>query len=254
MDFIDSVVPRGGTYCVVGIKNKKLTLQEFATSLEDTKQLIAKSVKQGNNTYFGLASFKDNSSRKQDNVGELKSFYIDLDCGDAGKVEQKVGYLNKEDAFEALTKFVTETGLPQPTIVDSGGGWHAYWILDNALSREKWQPIATRFKTLCQRSNLFIDPAVTDDSARVLRVPSTMNVSRSVTAKLLDDTYNVIALSQFETPLREACDAVGVVDSMVPEFLRGAVREMDEATKALLGNKSARFSICLLYTSDAADE
>ena len=243
MDFIDSVVPRGGTYCVVGIKNKKLTLQEFATSLEDTKQLIAKSVKQGNNTYFGLASFKDNSSRKQDNVGELKSFYIDLDCGDAGKVEQKVGYLNKEDAFEALTKFVTETGLPQPTIVDSGGGWHAYWILDNALSREKWQPIATRFKTLCQRSNLFIDPAVTDDSARVLRVPSTMNVSRSVPAKLLDDTYNVIALSQFETPLREACEAVGVVDSMVPEFLRGAVREMDEATKALLGNKSARFSI-----------
>lgn len=244
MDFIDSVVPRGGTYCVVGIKNKKLTLQSFAASLEETKQLIAKSVKQGNNTYFGLASFKDNSSRKQDNVDELKSFYIDLDCGDTDKFESKVGYLTKEDAFDALTTFVATTGLPQPTLVDSGGGWHAYWILDTAISKEKWQPIATRFKTLCQRSNLYIDPAVTDDSARVLRVPSTMNVSRGVASRLLTETYNEISLSQFETPMREACDAVGIVDSMVPDFLKGAItREMDESTKALLGNKSARFSI-----------
>ena len=76
MDFIDSVVPRGGTYCIVGIKDKKLKLQKFAQSIDEVRQLISESVKQGNNTYFGLASFKDASSRTQANTSEIKSFFL----------------------------------------------------------------------------------------------------------------------------------------------------------------------------------
>lgn len=157
MEFIDSVVPRGGTYYIVGIKNKKLTMQESADTIDKAKELIGKSVKDGCNTYFALASYKDGSSRKQNNVTELKSFFLDLDCGDQAKADKHVGYLTKEEAFSALTDFVEKTGLPQPFIVDSGGGWHAYWVLDTAIAVDKWQPIAERFKQLCTKSGLYIE-------------------------------------------------------------------------------------------------
>ena len=240
MEFIDSVVPRGGTYYVVGIKNKKLTLQKTAKTLEEVRTLISESVKSGNNTYFALGSFKDDSARKQENVLEMKSFFIDLDCGDPAKVEKKTGYDTKEEAFAALDKFISDTGLPQPFLVDSGGGWHAYWVLDTAIPVDKWQPIANKFKQLCIKSELYIDPAVTADSARVLRVPNTPNVSRNVKCAIHSEHMEILSLTQFESPLRDACTAAGL--NPIFELPKSAKFEMDEATKALLGNRAANFT------------
>jgi hypothetical protein len=240
MDFIDSVVPRGGTYCIVGIKDKKV-IQKFATTLEEAKGLIGQSVKQGLNTYFALASFKDGSARTKDNAQELKSFYLDIDCGDADKFDKKVGYLTKADAYVAVEKFVNDTGLPQPIMVDSGGGWHIYWVLDTALSKDAWEPIANQFKKLCIAKELYIDPAVPADAARVLRVPNTPNIKRNEVVKFASEVIpEPISLTQFETPLREAAKEAGV-DPMAA-FLNAPRRELDETTKALLGNKSAKFS------------
>jgi hypothetical protein len=247
MDFIDSIVPSGGTYCIVGIRDKKLRLQKFTTTIEGAKELISESVKQGNNTYYGLASFKDASGRTQANTSEIKSFFIDIDCGDEEKFEKGVGYVHKSDGYSELQKFVDDTGFPRPLIVDSGGGWHAYWVLDTAISIDVWQPLADKFKKLCQARKLFIDPAVTADSARVLRVPNTINTSYGVKAAILDpeNIPEQLALTQFVTPLLAACAEVGIKDLAVaalPDFLSGAVREMDESTKRLIGNTSTLFS------------
>lgn len=245
MDFIDSVVPRGGTYCIVGIRDKKLKLQKFAQTLEDVKQLISESVKQGNNTYFGLASFKDGSSRTQANTSEIKSFFLDIDCGDEAKFEKGVGYVHKSDGYAELQKFIDDTGLPRPIIVDSGGGWHAYWVLDTAISVDKWQPLAEKFKKLCQKRKLFIDPAVPADSARVLRVPNTINVAYGIKAQIIDpeNIPEPLALTQFATPLLAACEAVGITDeAAVPDFLQGVKRGLDESTKRLLNNTTTLFS------------
>lgn len=245
MDFIDSVVPSGGTYCVVGIKDKKLKLQKFARSIEEVRQLISESVKQGNNTYFGLASYKDDSGRKQDNTSELKSFFLDIDCGDEAKFEKGVGYIHKSEGYTELQKFIEETGLPRPLIVDSGGGWHAYWILDTAISVDTWRPLAEKFKKLCQKRKLFIDPAVPADSARVLRVPNTVNTAYGVKAQIIDpdNVPEPLALTQFTTPLLAACEEVGIKDAeAIPDFLQGAKRELDESSKRLLGNTTTLFS------------
>lgn len=247
MDFIDSVVPSGGTYCVVGIRDKKLRLQKFATNIVDTKILISESVKQGNNTYFGLASFKDDSARTQANTSEIKSFFIDIDCGDQDKFDKGVGYIHKSDGYSELHKFIDDTGFPRPIIVDSGGGWHAYWVLDTAITIDVWQPLADKFKKLCQARKLYIDPAVTADSARVLRVPNTINTTHGIKAAIVDpeNIPEQIALTQFVTPLLAACAEVGIKDTVVaalPDFLAGAVREMDDSAKRLLGNTTTLFS------------
>jgi hypothetical protein len=247
MDFIDSVVPSGGTYCVVGIRDKKLRLQKFATTIADTKALISESVKQGNNTYFGLSSFKDDSSRTKANTSEIKSFFIDIDCGDQVKFDKGIGYVHKSDGYSELHKFIDDTGLPRPIIVDSGGGWHAYWVLDTAITIDVWQPLADQFKKLCQARKLYIDPAVTADSARVLRVPNTINTTHGVKAAIVDpeNIPEQLALTQFVTPLLAACAEAGIKDTVVaalPDFLAGAIRELDESAKRLLGNTSTLFS------------
>ena len=65
--------------------------------------------------------------------------------------------------------------LGQPWLVASGGGVHAYWPFTEAMDKEEWKPVAEGFKRLCFQKQLAIDPTITGDASRVLRVPDTLN-------------------------------------------------------------------------------
>ena len=244
LEFIDSVVPIGGTYCIIGVNpTKKEPNQKFADNLEDVQKIIESIDQSTTNIYFALSSFKDNSSRKQTNVQEIKSFFLDIDISsDENKLIKKEAYADKAEALSIVRKFIDDTGLPLPAVVDSGGGWHLYWILDNAISVDKWQPIADLFKQLCIKSDLHIDPRVPADSARVLRVVGTNNTKHGVSAKFLEGVRipQPIALTQFETPLRDACAEMGISEIIRKPKIKF---EMDATTAHLAGNKSAKFSI-----------
>ena len=79
------------------------------------------------------------------------------------------------DAAVALKQFVRATGLPLPTIVNSGGGLHVYWPLTEDVPAQDWVEHARKLKALCRTHNLGADPAITADAARILRVPGTQN-------------------------------------------------------------------------------
>ena len=243
LEFIDSVVPSGGTYCIIGVNpTKKEPNQKFANNLVDVQKIIDSIDQSTTNTYFAVSSFKDNSSRKQTNVQEIKSFFLDIDIStDASKLEMKQAYADKAEALSIVRTFINETGLPLPAVVDSGGGWHLYWILDTAITVDKWQPIADLFKQLCIKSGLHIDPRVPADSARVLRVVGTNNVKYGLEANFLEGIRipNPIALTQFESPLRAACADRGISDVIRKPKVKF---EMDATTAHLAGNKSAKFS------------
>jgi hypothetical protein len=67
-------------------------------------------------------------------------------------------------------------GLAPPTLrVDSGGGLHVYWVLDEPIARKVWQSIARKFSALAKQHGLLADPARTADIASVLRIPGTWN-------------------------------------------------------------------------------
>ena len=113
----------------------------------------------------------------------LKALWLDVD----GYKD----YPSKTDALAAIYKFVKDAGLPLPTaLVDSGGGWHVYWISDRPLTTAEWGPYADGLWALVQKHGLKADP-VTTDAARVLRLPGTFNkkqvVPRPVELKLLQD-------------------------------------------------------------------
>ena len=167
IDFLATVLPTAGTYCVVGIGRGK-TIQTFYADLQEAANRAYALDDAGIDAYFALAAFTENS-RKADHARALRAFFIDLDCG-TGKP-----YADQAEASVALRKFLTATGMPDPTVVNSGGGLHAYWPFTEEIPAKQWMPAARQFKALCAEHCLSADLAVTADAARILRMPGTHN-------------------------------------------------------------------------------
>lgn len=172
-DFLSSVLPTQGTYCTVGIRNG-LVKQNFHATIDDVDAVGAGLVGSGVDAYFALATFNDSSSRKAENAAFLRAFFLDLDCG-TGKP-----YVDQAAAAQALRGFLLATQLPEPTIVNSGGGLHVYWPLTEDVPVDVWVGHAKSFKRLCTQHNLHADPQVTADCVRILRTPGTANFKNNM--------------------------------------------------------------------------
>jgi hypothetical protein len=167
-EFYEAVLPPNGPYCAVGI-NGDTVRQTFHNTIDELITRGEELTNDGLNAYFALAAFKDGSSRKAPNARELRSLFLDLDCG-ADKP-----YATQEAARAALTAFCTEQEFPEPVILSSGRGLHVYWPLTEVLDAARWKLVASGFKRFCIAAGFEIDTSVPADSARVLRMPGTLN-------------------------------------------------------------------------------
>lgn len=177
--FLDVVLPEGNHYIgyTDGTLNKAgrplIKCSVFETGLQGVT--VAKQ-KGDTDIYFALASFKQakiydeakgyqKSYRKEENVDKLKALWLDIDTKN---------YESKKACVEDIGRFLTD--LPKPTfIVDSGGGFHLYWVFEEAITQQQWVPLAQGLAALAKTKGLKADYGVTIDSARVLRLPGTRN-------------------------------------------------------------------------------
>jgi len=168
--FLQQVLGGEGRYCTfVSRSMDGDRKQEFYTSVEDVVAAGNKYDQQGYDAYFALATFGPDNSRRVANALQLKSFFLDLDCGPSKD------YPDQVTALRALQDFCKATQLPKPLLVNSGRGVHVYWILEEAINTEVWVEIASKLKKACAAHSLLADPNVTADAARVLRLPGTRN-------------------------------------------------------------------------------
>lgn len=236
IEFLQQVLGDDGYYCIVGLKkDSDKPVQKFYKTIEDAVVNAEKLRDNGYDAYYALATFEDGKSRKTANVKQLRSLYIDLDCG-PGKP-----YETQQEALAGLKEFCKKSGMPKPSLVNSGGGIHAYWTLTEPVSRETWMPLAEKLKSLCDDYDLHADPVVTADSVRILRVPGTLNYKNDV-------PRNVTLIGNAALPLEidTVKDVIGEIALTRPAYIpRG---EMDEATKAILGNYTNRFKTIMLKT------
>lgn len=222
-EFYEKALPSQGVYCVAGIKNKR-TKQKFVEDLDELAREVEAFNREGSDTYVALGSF-DGFSRRAEDAKFLRSFFVDLDVG-AGK-----GYDTKADALLAIHAFPTKVGLPDPVLVDSGGGIHAYWLFDEDVPALEWKIYAEKFKMFCIANDLHIDPVVTADVARILRCPETYNhkTTPPVKAELITDVDKIYSYS-FE----EFKEFLGVESAPVATVLAQVKKGLDEDTKAIL--------------------
>jgi hypothetical protein len=204
LDFLAVVLPSEGHgyYCAANLLRKshnftdtlaglkaatdKLTLKDDASGILNSKEAGA---------FFALATYETKNSRKVANAAYLRCIYIDIDCGGGDKC-----YDSKKEGVAALAQFLETTGLNKlgtPYMVDSGGGVHCYFPFPRDLPVAEWLPIATAFKATATRLGFKIDMTVTDDAARVLRIPESNNYKldyvRRVKMKLEGSVFDIDA-------------------------------------------------------------
>lgn len=120
--------------------------------------------RRGYNAYFGVCPRRERRGTRE-NILRAPALWADLDCKDSG---------GKRQAMERLRQALPP-GLQPSILVDSGHGYHAYWLLSTPwefTSQERRE----RFEALLRALAFLLggDPAVAD-VARLLRLPGTMN-------------------------------------------------------------------------------
>jgi len=229
--FLSTVLATEGLYCVVGLK-KGNPKQQFVGTIEEVNSLVDNLVEQGFDAYFGCAKYETDEGRTTKNAKWFKSFWLDLDCGEGKEYE------NQAIALNGLKQFCEATGLPRPTIVNSGRGIHAYWPLEEVISYNDWKPTAEALKKLCAIKKLYADVSVTADAARILRVPETLNFKNPT------EPYKVaVMLMSKAVKFGEFKEKLGV-DLLTA--MPATKRPLDEATKALMGNRISKFANIML--------
>lgn len=167
-DFLRAIWPTEGHYCIA-LKLPKGMHHQWFTSIDDAAAFAVQASARGVEVYHACASFQKRDTRKANNVHRIKALWLDIDVG-KGKP-----YIDDRTALAALLTFCTNVGYPIPTLVHSGGGWHAYWLLAEAVSVEEWLPQARALKALCAQHGLATDPSRTADAASILRPVGTNN-------------------------------------------------------------------------------
>ena len=184
LDFMAAVLPPtgNGRYCVAELSRKKE--HYYVETLDEAQAKITEWKNKSYDIYFALGTFGEKDSRVATNVQMVKCIAVDIDCNhpkdipdEKGAVKPKA-YASAKLAVQELLRFCDEVGLSdlgRPWLVASGGGVHAYWPFKEAVDKEEWKPVAEAFKRLCFQKKLAIDPTITSDASRVLRVPDTIN-------------------------------------------------------------------------------
>lgn len=231
-DLLSAVLSTEGWYCVVGLKKTGMPKQIFVQTLEEIEHHAADLLSKHYDVYFACSKYEANTTRTTDNVKDIKAFWLDIDCGE-GKP-----YASQADGIEALKQFCEELQLPKPTLVNSGRGVHVYWPLVSAVERPQWKSVAERLKQVCHERGLQADPARTADAASILRIPETKNLKAEppLSVSIICEGKPV----EFES----FRNIIGAVEE-VPEY---AGSQVNELTKALMGNKRHRFSTIMMKT------
>lgn len=135
---------------VIRREDKSITRKFLRSKAEFLR--VAKSYGEGFDIYFGVSTRFMNGGKKKDcfRVGVV---WVDF------------------DKTEKLPDFGK---IPPDIIVNSGGGFHVYWILENPIYVRdgKWKEIEAVNRGLCKK---FKGDEQTIDVSRILRVPDLYN-------------------------------------------------------------------------------
>ena len=182
VDLLNAVQPADGWFAVVGIKGAGADLrrqQHLVETREEVDAIATRLVRGKWNVFFGVAKYATDANRTKENVQSLRAFWLDIDCGPKKaipnpKTGRPDGYIDQASGLVALRQFCATVGLPKPILVNSGRGIHAYWPLTRDVTREEWEPVASRLRDLCNTHEFIVDPVVFE-VARIMRIPGTLN-------------------------------------------------------------------------------
>ena len=244
-DLLDAVLPTEGRYCVFGLG--KYPDQKFYDTRAEVDEQIETLVSNKFDVFFGCAKFGPLNNRTHENVAYVRALWMDIDCGPTKAVPDEKGvikgYIDQATGLAEFKKFCKNVGLPQPILVSSGYGIHAYWLLEETITRHDWEPLANRLRELCVEQGFIVDPAVFEAS-RVLRVPGTYNFkAEPVEVTVLNEVTQRMTYAQVK-------ELLGAPDPELederPDFIP---RTMSPLMESVMQNKVKRFKTIMLKSA-----
>lgn len=183
-DFFTSILPTEGFLFIASRQGGGMR-HHVCKDASEAAELAQSLNDRGATVYHACASFDkvfyfdatgEKRQRTGDNAMFAKSFWLDIDCG-VQKASEGIGYADSDEAVKALERFVRDNDLPRPLVVNSGGGIHAYWPLDENIPKGQWQTVAADLKRLTHapECRLLADDSRTADIASLLRPVGTLN-------------------------------------------------------------------------------
>ena len=157
-------------------KNKsERTIKIYNTRHEGLKDIVEELHEQ--NDVFVAPNTMYIPKRRVENIRQFRSLFQDIDCENLG--------LEKAETVYLIWELYLEGKIPKPTMVtDSGRGIHLYWRIQNAPygALNTWQELQDYI--YYNLKHLGADRKATD-SARVLRLPGTINSKNQVNCEVL---------------------------------------------------------------------
>lgn len=150
----------------------------FSSDEDQWRRFCEKRDAEGSGLYFGLCTRGDALNDKgeisggKDNVRECLALWVDIDCA-----KQRISGATAIDALNFLPH-------PPTIIVNSGGGLHAYWLLEQAVDVSGGNYAAVE-AALRQLALVLAGDMSVAEIARILRLPGTLN-SKDATRALND--------------------------------------------------------------------
>ena len=176
-DFLRLLLPEQDNYILfIASPERKPYNLNFASLDECCKQAAA--IDEGVATvYFAVGKHKDNEEvlasgfkktlRKQRTATCFKTLCVDIDVGGSH------AHQTARDGAKALLAACATLSLPQPMLVSSGMGVHAYWPLDTVINTDMWVNLSTALQTALQSCGVDLDPSKVKDPSMVLRPAGT---------------------------------------------------------------------------------
>ena len=233
--FVGDVLPRSGGNCVLAaLKQRPARHDSFTMPADLLRAFVDRSDEP--DLYYAVASFKTpmvrNRGRSQDNVLALRSFYADIDVG-PGKA-----FATTKDALAAVVAAV-RAGMPAPTyiVLSGGGGVHLYWCLSEDITPDVWLPVAKPLHAALVHLGVNPDPAVTCDSARVLRLPGSINGKTGERARVLKRTGVIYSPDDFAAKIKALAPVEELPAAAAVRPLRALNAEIVESIEADYSNR-----------------
>lgn len=234
--FLNAVLPTQGhrfglnTFGKQGDEDFRPAQRQFPVG--ETADLIQYSEwgsNQGANSFFAVAGYAvtlhpvtKKPQRLATNAVWHRCLRMDVDVG-ADKP-----YTDKHQALVGILGMSAHYQMPDPWIVDSGGGIHVYWSFDRDVSLVEWMPLASRLRAACEQYGLQGDHTTTIDAARVLRMPGTLNNKPHFLATGNPPTVRILQVGASASPERVVLSLpqATTVNSALPPSIRGVVDEL----------------------------
>lgn len=195
----------------------------------------------GMDVYFGLGlsdkEIKTTNKRfKADEISAITALWMDIDYGlkDSGK--------KYAETPEETMSLIKQIFLQPSLIVDSGGGFHAYWILKEPWVFEDknersaahklclaWQNMV---RSVWRKAGYTVDS--TADLSRVLRVPGTINYKYNKEVQVYSSSEYRYNPSDFEQFLGSSTEEEPITAIPLPEINVDMPLTTEEITKFML--------------------